>query len=683
MGENKLYINEGNWTFKDVTIISGTAGRSGPWKTGVAMVDINGDHRLDIYVCYSGALPDHKRTNQFFINQGTNDQGTPIFEDKAAEYGLDSKAFSNQAYFFDYDRDGDLDMLLLNHNPKSLPVLNEVRTAKMLQQDDPLKGVRLFRQEDGKFQDVTRQAGISGSALTYGLGIGIADLNKDEWPDFYVSNDYTVPDYLYINNQNGSFSNKLNTSVRYNSQFSMGNDVADINNDTWPDIITLDMLPEDNHRQKLLMAPDNYAKFDLNVRSGFHYQYMRNMLQLNNGNGTFTEIGQLAGISNTDWSWAALATDFDNDGWKDLYITNGYHRDYTNLDFIKYMDDYVQSKGRLKREDVVGLINKMPASDLVNYMFANKEGSSFNKVTKAWGLDQIANSNGAAYADLDNDGDLDLIVNNINKPAFIYENKANNSENHFLQIKLTGEGLNTNGLGASISLYHENKIQYQEQFPVRGYLSAISPVLHFGLGSSTYVDSLIVKWPGGKQQKLLNINADQRISLEEKNAVNLENKQNTYETIFSAIPSVIPYQHPKQTARDFDRQPLLISELSHQGPCMVQADFNKDQLPDLLIGGSRGQSATLFLQLKKGQFKSVPNPVFDKDKNTEDTAIATLDANGDGHLDVYITSGGYHPYKVDDPLLQDPALPERWSRLFFKKYKCLTHMESKQFNCSY
>ncbi|MEP7324183.1 MAG: VCBS repeat-containing protein, partial [Saprospiraceae bacterium] len=303
MSDNKLYLNKGKMQFEDITLISGAEGRPGPWKTGVTAVDINGDHLLDLYVCYSGALPDEKRANQLFINQGNNERGIPKFKDLADAYGLNSPAFSTQSYFFDYDRDGNLDMILLNHNPKNLPLLNEQSTADLFKKDDPFKGTRLFRQDKGVFKDVTQSAGINGSALSYGLGIGISDLNQDGWPDFYVSNDYSVPDYLYINNKNGTFSNQLSTAIGHTSQFSMGNDIADINNDGFQDIFTLDMLPEDNHRQKLLLAPDNYNKFNLNVRSGFYYQYMRNMLQLNNGLVTggisFSEIGQLSGISNT------------------------------------------------------------------------------------------------------------------------------------------------------------------------------------------------------------------------------------------------------------------------------------------------------------------------------------------------------------------------------------------------
>src|SRR5687768_11347751 len=385
MSDNKFYLNKGKMQFQDITELSGAAGRPGPWKTGVNTVDINADGKLDIYLCYSGALPPEKRANQFFINTGNDAQGIPYFEDRAEAYGLASTGFSNQSYFLDYVKDGDLDMLLLNHNPKNLPIQNIEATVQLFKQDNPEKGLRLFKQTNGKFEDVTTASGINGSELSYGLGLGISDFNDDGWPDFYVSNDYTVPDFLYINNKNGSFTNKLENSIGHTSQFSMGNDVGDINNDGLQDIYTLDMLPEDNRRQKLLMGADNYPKFDLNVRSGFYYQYMRNMLHVNNGPSpsplgegrgevTFSETGQLAGVSNTDWSWAALMADYDNDGWKDLFVTNGYYRDYTNLDFIKYMEDFVKDKGRLKREDVLDIISHMPASNVVNYIFSNKIG---------------------------------------------------------------------------------------------------------------------------------------------------------------------------------------------------------------------------------------------------------------------------------------------------------------------
>jgi len=653
MGDNKCYLNLGDMKFQDITDISATTGRPGPWKTGITAADVNGDGRLDLYLCYSGALPPHKRANQLFINKGNNADGVPLFEEKAAEFGLDSEAFSNQGYFFDYDRDGDLDMLLLNHNPKSLPVLNVASTREFLKKDDPLMGIRLYRQENGHFTDITVEAGISGSGLTYGLGIGISDLDDDGWPDFYVSNDYAVPDYLYINQKDGTFTDMLGQKLGHTSHFSMGNDIADINNDGFQDILTLDMLPEDNRRQKLLLAPDNYDKFDLNVRSGFHHQYMRNMLHLNNGEGSFSEIGQLAGISNTDWSWSALLADYNNDGWKDLFVTNGYFRDYTNLDFINYMEDYMQSKGRLLRQDVLDIVGKMPSSNLTNYFFANRCDGTFSNETEKFGLGQPANSNGAAYADLDNDGDLDLIVNNINTPAFLYRNESRKSGGHYLQLKLQGERGNTRGIGARVTLYQGNTSQSMEQMPTRGYLSTVTSILHFGLGEKPEIDSLAIRWNSGACQTLTSVAADRLLVLKEGDAGETNQSNKNESKLFAEIPSPVTYNTPESGVNDFKRQSLLIAQFSHSAPCMARGDFNGDGLQDIFVGGTRNLAGAVFLQQADGGFKRLPSSTLEQDKEFHDSDALVLDLNGDGHSDLYIASGGYHDFTQGDSLLQD------------------------------
>ncbi|MEM6805306.1 MAG: VCBS repeat-containing protein, partial [Bacteroidota bacterium] len=654
MGPNKLYLNKGELKFQDISQKSVAIGRAGPWKTGVNMVDINGDSKLDIYLCYSGALPDPKRMNQLFINLGNDENGIPKFEDQAEKYGINSPAFSNQSYFFDYDRDGDLDMLLLNHNPKSLPVLTEAQTQESLRIPDPLRGLRFFENTGTTFKDVTEQKGINGSALSYGLGLGISDLNQDGWPDFYVSNDYTVPDYLYINQKGKKFVNTLNTSLGHNSHFSMGNDLADINNDGLMDIFTLDMLPEDNYRQKLLLAPDNYSKFDLNIRSGFHYQYMRNMLQLNNGDDTYSEIGQIEGISNTDWSWSALFSDFDNDGWKDLFISNGYKRDYTNLDFIKYMEDFIEEKGRMKRQDVMELIKNMPASNVTNYIFSNQSGKGFENKVKAWGMNRPSNSNGAVFSDLDNDGDMDVVINNVNQNAHIYRNNSRQQSNsHYLQVELKGEGKNTAGIGAKVEVFHAGTWQSLEQYPARGYLSSVSPILHIGLGSSKQIDSLRITWPGGEQGTQQNIAADQRLILEENKAKKVQAKSSSSQSIFHQKRSPISFRDQKLPYRDFDRQLLLPMELSHEGPSMAKGDVNGDGKEDLFMGAGQNQRSRLFLNLGEGRFKENLSSDFSKDLIYVDDESLFVDVDKDGDLDLYIASGGYHTLAADDQALQD------------------------------
>jgi hypothetical protein len=655
MQPNKLYLNKGNLQFEDITAKAGVAGRGGPWSTGVTMADVNGDGLLDIYVCYSGKLPAEKRANQLFINQGVGADSIPVFAEKAQEYGLASTSFSTQAVFFDFDRDQDLDMLLLNHSPDPLPVLDEVSTAEMLKKVDAQNGPRLFKNTNNQFTDITEKAGIHSSALSYGLGAGIADLNADGWPDMYIGNDYNVPDYLYINNGNGTFTDKLKNILGQTSHFSMGNDIADINNDGLLDILTLDMLPEDNRRQKLLFAPDNYEKFDLNLRSGFHYQYMRNMLHVNNGNGSFSETGQLAGISNTDWSWAALFADYDNDGWKDLYVSNGYMRDFTNMDFMKYMGDFIKQKsGGMVRNDVLQLIHQMPASNVSNYIFKNNGDLTFSNKQQDWGMNLAANSNGAAYADLDNDGDLDLVVNNINRTAFIYQNEANTQlKLNYLQLKLEGEGKNTAGIGAKISIFVKRAVQYAEQMPTRGYQSSVSPIVHFGLGKHSSVDSLLIIWQSGKRQVIKNIQANRQITLEEKNASKGKNFSKKPTPLFEETKPPIVFTHQDTKVNDFKRQPLLINPLSFSGPCLVKGDVNGDGLEDMYAGGGSGQSGALYLQSKTGQFNLKPIVAFEEDKLSDDTDALFFDANGDGFLDLYVCSGGYDNFRPDDKLLQD------------------------------
>jgi hypothetical protein len=633
MEANRLFLNEGELKFRDVTEASNSSGQEGPWATGVSVVDIDADGRPDLYLCYSGMLPPDKRRNQLLINEGNNADGVPIFRDAAAEYGLDSPAFATQAYFADYDLDGDLDAFLLNHNPKSLPNLNVAGTRTLAAKPDRERGLRLLRNDRGMFIDVTEAAGIHGSALSYGLGLALSDLNGDAYPDLYVSNDYEIPDYLYLNDGDGTFTDRLGEQLDHTSHFSMGSDVADVNNDGRPDIFTLDMLPADPRRRKLLMPDNNQPRHELTLAKGWHHQTMRNMLQLNEGNGRYSEVALEAGVAATDWSWSALLVDLDNDGWRDLHVTNGYVRDYTNLDFIKYMNDYVGRKGRLQRQDVLELLKEMPASDVANFAFRNTGGGSFRDRTGEWGLDRPSNSTGAVAVDLDLDGDLDLVVNNVNDTAFIYRNET--TDGNYLVVDLEGEDQNPTGIGARVTLETPQGLQLAENFPNRGYQSSGPTELHFGLGARTQVQALTVNWPGGRMQRLSNIVANQRLVLREAEATGSGTSVGeSVAALFDQVDGSVNFQHRATDVPTFDIQPLAPRDFNDAGPPLLAADLNGDGRKELIVGGGVGQSSR---HLISGISRELPLPTSGENLVTD---LAVLDWNGDGLLDVYEGRGG-------------------------------------------
>ncbi len=652
MGENKLYLNLGHMKFKDITkeACPELAGRKGGWKTGVTMADVNGDGLLDIYICYSGNVDSNMRRNQLFINQGNLK-----FKEEAKQYGLDDPGYSTQAAFFDYDNDGDLDMFLLNHNIKKM---DNTDIASFRKGVDPYAGDKLFENQNGHFVEVTAKAGIHQFPLTFGLGVAISDINRDGWQDIYVTNDYNEPDYVYINNHDGTFTEKSADYFTHESQSSMGVDIADFNNDGLPDIVTLDMLPEDNHRQKVLQVQENYDNFQFMVNQGVEKQYMRNMLQLNNGDGTFSEIGQLAGISNTDWSWCPLFADFDNDGYKDLFISNGYLRDYTNKDFLRFWGDY-KIKQAMNREPVnlFDLVKAMPASKYSNYIFKNNHDFTFSNEQKQWGFGLPENSNGAVYADLDNDGDLDLVVNNLNDKSAIYKNMSREyGHTSFLNVKLKYKGGNINAIGSKIYLYAGGQLQYVEVNPNRGYESCVSTVAHFGLEHLKTVDSMRVVWPDNKIQTLENISANQKLLIQynaDSVKAVLPNSEKIKNTIFSKATEFIPYTNEGFNEDDFKRQLLLTFMYSKTGPVIAEADVNKDGLTDVFVSGDKNKPGKIYLQKPGGNFEPINNLKIGNENTSAISAASFFDANGDGYPDLYIAKGGYSLFQPGTPALQD------------------------------
>ena len=647
MKASHLYLNKGNWEFEEIALKAGVDA-PGLWNTGVTMADVNNDGWLDIYICRSAAVLPQRRQNLLFINNRNN-----TFSEMSNEYGLDDTGYSTQAAFFDYDKDGDLDMYLLNHSVQEYAGFNRFlksyKNRKNAAYGDKLYENNLIAAEKesfGLFRDVTEKAGIKNNVLGFGLGVAIEDLNNDGWPDIYVSNDYNEEDYFYVNQKDGTFKEAIRDHFDHTSLFSMGSDVADINNDGLPEVFTLDMLPEGNFRQKMTSGSDNYDKKQALYQSGFHYQSMRNMLHLNNGDGSFSEIGQLAAVSNTDWSWAALLADYDNDGWKDLFVSNGYKSDYTNMDFMSFAaDQQVKQQQSGQEPAIADLLSKIPSIEVSNYIFKNKGDLTFDNKTKEWGLDKAQLSHGAAYADLDNDGDLDLVVNNVNEITTIYRNNSELfNQNNYLKIQLKDCPLNRLCYGTKVTLKIGNKQQSQTLQPTRGFQSSVEPVLNFGLGKDSLIQQVEVKWPDGTSKTLQNIRGNQKITIgyDQKLKMDISPSTNTTTKLFQAISpkNGLDFKHRENNFNDFKREPLLPNMLSTQGPSLAIDDINKDGLEDVFIGGAKGQTGQLFIQNKQGIFTASKQQIFENDKNSEDVASLFFDADGDKDLDLYVGSGG-------------------------------------------
>jgi len=637
---DRLYLNKGNFQFEDITKKSKVARKSG-WTWGVSMVDINADGYLDIYVSRNGnSLKLEDRRNQLYIN---NQDLT--FTESAQKYGLADIGFSTEAAFFDMDNDGDLDMYQVNQ-PADKKVL---LTNKVTQRDTESFKDRLYRNENGIFRDVSGESGISRE-LAYGLSVSVSDFNNDGFIDIYVANDYAQPDFMYYNNGDGTFTNVINEQLRHITQLSMGSDTGDINNDGLIDLITTDMTPEDHYRSKTNMASMSTEAFNMMVDAGAHYQYMTNTLQINTGMGTFSDIGNMAGMANTDWSWASLLVDLDNDGFKDILVSNGIKKDVDNNDYKSILNSL--DKDSTTIDYLFEISKNAPSQPISNYAFKNNGDFQFQKMTKEWGFSTPSFSNGMAYGDLDNDGDLDVVVNNIQSKAFVYRNNANGN---FLKIKLEGSRNNKFGYGAKAIIYHNGKKQMSENLVTRGYFSSVEPELFFGLGKDTEVEKIEVIWPNGKVNVFENIKANRVLEADITDAVAINTQKEKHNLIFETMNAQdlgLAYKHKENEYDDWKEQILLPHRLSQNGPFSATADVNGDGLEDLFVGGAKDQSGVLYLQNTKGKFTESNSQPWKNDSLSEDLECLFFDADGDKDLDLYVASGG-NEFNLGDKALQD------------------------------
>lgn len=642
-GKNKLYLNKGNFKFEDISKAANIEG-SNIWSTGVVMVDINNDGFLDIYVCNAGNVKGDNLKNELFINNGNL-----TFTEKAEDYNLAENGLTTHAAFFDYDKDGDLDAYILNNSFIPVNSLNYSNKRGLRAKDWDVSSIlkgggdKLLRNDNGKFVDVSEEAGIFGSLIGFGLGVTIGDVNSDGYPDIYVSNDFYERDYLYINNQDATFTESVEEWTPHLSQSSMGADMADINNDGKLDVFVTDMLPEHNSRIKETTMFESYDIYRRKLGLEFDHQFMQNSLQLNLDGNRFAEIANLSGVAKTDWSWGALLFDMDNDGLKDIFVCNGIYHDLTNQDFMNFFaNDIIQNMVLTgKKEEVSNIINKMPSTPITNYAFNNKGNLMFDNVSLDWGFDRKTFSNGAAYGDLDNDGDLDLVISNVNQQALVYQNNSNKlTSNRFIKVKLKGDGQNLYGVGSTIKIFAEGEVIMQEVMPSRGFQSSIDYVQTIGIGQRP-IDSLVVIWPDDSSETKLQIKPNSTYIFNKAEALHKHKiPSSTVPKILAEIKNKTFEAHRENNHVDFNYEGLIYQMLSQEGPTIAVGDVNNDGLEDAFIGGSKGQSGKIYLQSSSGQFYPSKSNDIANHKDLEDTASAFFDADKDGDLDLIVGTGG-------------------------------------------